>query len=184
MGKRLVTKIFNASKYVLGQTADVHPISPEIDRSFVQALGRLVTEATASFERFDYAGALAATEQFFWASFTDTFVELVKGRARGERGGEAARGSAVAALRLGLSVLLRLFAPALPYITEDVWSWAFAEETGHRSIHLAPWPTLAELDAVLAPANPESHAIAAAAMAAINKRKSELGASVGRVVKR
>ncbi|MFT3775761.1 MAG: valine--tRNA ligase [Minicystis sp.] len=183
VGKRLVTKIFNASKYVLGQTADVHPITEEIDRAFVHALAKLVADATESFERFDYAGALAATEQFFWGSFTDTFVELVKGRARGERGDEAARGSAVAALRLGLSVLLRMFAPALPYITEEVWSWAFADETGHKSIHRAPWPTAAEFADVAAPANPQSHEIAAAAMAAINKRKSELGASVGRVVR-
>ena len=183
VGKRLVTKIFNASKYVLGQTADVHPITEEIDRAFIHALGRLVADTTASFERFDYAGALSATEQFFWGSFTDTFVELVKGRARGERGGEAARGSAVAALRLGLSVLLRLFAPALPYITEEVWGWAFAEETGQPSIHRAPWPTQAEIEGVLLPENPKSHEIAAAAMAAINKRKSELGASVGRVAR-
>jgi valyl-tRNA synthetase len=184
VGKRLVTKIFNAAKYVLGQTADVHPITNELDRAFVHALAKLCADATESFERFDYAGALAVTEQFFWQSFTDTFVELAKGRARGERaGGDAARGSAVAALRLGLSVLLRMFAPALPYITEEVWSWAFAEETGHASIHRAPWPTAAELSGVLAPENPKSLEIASAAMAAINKRKSELGASVGRVVK-
>lgn len=184
VGKRLVTKIFNASKFVLGQTADVHPVTQEIDRAFVHALAKLVEGATASFDRFDYAGALAATEQFFWGQFTDTFVELVKIRARGERGAdEASRGSAVAALRLGLSVLLRLFAPALPYITEEVWSWAFAEETGHKSIHRAPWPTAAEFEAVPAPANAKSHEVAATAMAAINKRKSESGASVGRVVR-
>jgi len=183
VGKRLVTKIFNAAKYVLGQTADVHPIAHELDRAFVHALAGLCKDTTESFERFDYAGALAATEQFFWQSFTDTFVELAKGRARGERGDAAARGSAVAALRLGLSVLLRLFAPALPYITEEVWSWAFAEETGHGSIHRAPWPAAAELLATPAPENPKSLEVASAAMAAINKRKSELGASVGRVVK-
>ena len=184
VGKRLVTKIFNAAKYVLGQTADVHPVTSEIDRAFVHALGKLVSDATAAFDRFDYAGALSMTEQFFWSQFTDTFVELVKGRARGERGvSDEARGSAVAALRLGLSVLLRLFAPALPYITEEVWSWAFAEETGHKSIHRAPWPTAAELEGVAKPESPKSHEVAAAAMAAINKRKSELGASVGRVVR-
>lgn len=182
VGKRLVTKIFNAAKLVLGQTAEVAPISEELDRAFVHALGRLVKDATESFEQFDYAGALSATEQFFWQSFTDTYVELAKSRARGERG-EAARSSAVATLRLGLSVLLRMFAPALPYITEEVWGWAFAEETGHKSIHKAPWPTMAEIEAVLTPENPASNELAAAAMAAVNKRKSELGASVGRVAK-
>jgi valyl-tRNA synthetase len=185
LGKRLVTKIFNASKYVLGHRADVGPLTAELDRAFVAALARLVDSVTADFEAFDYAGALTQTEQFFWAIFTDAFIEFVKGRVRGESpGGEEARRSAVAALRLGLSVLLRLFAPALPYITEEVWSWAFAAETGHRSIHRAPWPCAAEFGSAEPPASAGSLSIASAAMAAINKKKSEAGASVGRVVRR
>jgi len=84
-------------------------------------------------------------------------------------------------LRLALSVLLRLFAPALPYVTDHVWRWCFAAETGHTSIHRAPWPTAEEL-AVAAPDDAHSFAIAAAAQAAINKAKTQQGASVGRVV--
>jgi valyl-tRNA synthetase len=88
----------------------------------------------------------------------------------------------VGALRLALSVVLRLLAPVVPYITEEVWSWAFAEETGHASIHRAPWPTEAELAAVVTADDATLLPRAAAAMAAVNKRKGELGASVGRVV--
>src|SRR5262249_6943902 len=126
--------------------------------------------------------ALQATEQFFWSSFTDVYIELAKARARGESGASAAdRASAVAALRLGLHVLLRLFAPALPYITEEVWSWCFAEESGQPSIHRAPWPTKEELAGVRAPEDPSSFAVASAAQTAVNKQKSQQGASVGRV---
>jgi valyl-tRNA synthetase len=182
VGKRLVTKIFNVGKYVLSQSATVGPISHELDRAFVADLARMVAEVTEAFERFDYADALATTESFFWGSFTDTFVELVKARARGDLGDEAARSSAVGALRLGLNVLLRLFAPALPYITEEVWSWAFAEETGHVSIHRASWPSASEFASVPKPAEAESLRRASLAFAAINKRKSELGASIGRVL--
>ena len=133
VGKRLATKLFNAGKFVLGQTAEVHPMQAELDRAFAAKLRRLVERATASFEAFNHAQALTDTETFFWTHFTDTYLELAKARARGEAGaGEADRGSAVAALRLGLDVLLRLFAPFLPYICEEVWSWAFAEETGQR----------------------------------------------------
>jgi len=183
VGRRLATKIWNAGKFVLGQSGEVHPISHELDRAFAGELRGLVARATASFEGFDQAHALQETESFFWTRFTDTYLELAKARARGEAGAdEAARGSAVATLRLGLSVLLRLFAPTLPYVTEEVWSWAFAAETGHASIHRAPWPDVRELDAVAAPADPESFATAVAAFAALNKAKADAEVSAGREI--
>jgi valyl-tRNA synthetase len=188
VGKRLVTKIFNAGKFVLGQGAEVHPIACELDRAFAAELRALVARATAAFDGFDQAQALQETESFFWQRFTDTYLELAKARARGEgppgapAATEAGRGSAVATLRLGLSVLLRLFAPTLPYVTEEVWSWAFADETGHASIHRAPWPDAAEFDAVPAPAEPDGFAIAVAAYAAIHKAKADAEVSAGREV--
>jgi valyl-tRNA synthetase len=181
IGKRLVTKIFNAGKFVLSQTAPLHPITAELDRAFIAELRRLVVQATESFEGFDHAHALMDTESFFWNRFTDTYIELTKTRARNEDGEcEAARGSAVAGLRLGLHVLLRLLAPFLPYITEEVWSWVFAEETGHQSIHRAPWPSVGELEEVAEPAEPGSFQIAVLAQTAINKAKTEAKVSMGR----
>jgi valyl-tRNA synthetase len=197
VGKRLVTKIWNAGKFVLGQTAQVQPIASELDRAFAGELRALVARATSGFESFDQAQALQETESFFWTRFTDTYLELAKARARGEGppgskdgppgaqaegGGEVARGSAVATLRFGLSVLLRLFAPTLPYVTEEVWSWVFAGETGHASIHRAPWPDAAEFEAIPAPAEPESFAVAVAALEAIHKAKAEAEVSAGREV--
>jgi valyl-tRNA synthetase len=176
IGKRLVTKIFNAGKYVLQQAGPVAPVTAELDRAFVARLRALIGSVTFAFEEFDYAHALQQTESFFWGDFTDTYLELVKGRAR------EGDGSAIAALRLGLSVLLRLFAPVLPYITEEVWSWAFAAETGPETIHRAPWPTAAELAAVAAPDDPASFEAAVAYLAAINKAKSEAGVSGGREI--
>jgi valyl-tRNA synthetase len=185
VGRRLVTKLFNAGKYVLGQTAEVHPIQCELDRAFVQKLREVCAKATESFDAFEYAHALMATESFFWTHFTDAQIELVKSRARGESrcagvDDEAGRGSAVASLRLGLSVLLRMFAPVTPYITEEVWSWAFAEETGHKSIHKAPWPGDADFEGIAPPESAASFDIAVACWQAINKRKSEAGVSVAR----
>ena len=181
IGKRLVTKLFNAGKFVLSQDAERHPIVNELDRAFVAELRKLVAEASSAFDEFEYAKALMATEQFFWSSFTDSFLELTKARSRGDLGTEADRGSAVAALRLGLDVLLRLFAPVLPYITEEVWSWTFAAERGQPSIHKAPWPKVEELAAIPAPNDPSSFDLAVAAIAVINKKKSDEGVSVGRV---
>ena len=193
IGKRLVTKIFNASKFVLQQPVDPggtpHAIGEELDRAFVAELRTLVESATEALEAFDYARALQETESFFWAHFTDTYLELAKPRARGfadgVSGAEAApAGSAIAALRLGLSVLLRLLAPVLPYITEEAWSWVFAEETGHASIHTAPWPLPQDFDDVAAPDSERSFGLAVAAHTAINKAKADAEVGMGREVER
>src|SRR5690606_11506506 len=69
IGKRLVTKLFNASKFVLSQSADVGPVSHELDRAFLHQLARLVDQATASFAQFEFAPALRETETFFWSQF-------------------------------------------------------------------------------------------------------------------
>jgi valyl-tRNA synthetase len=183
VGKRLVTKLFNAGKFVLAQEAEEHAISTELDRAFVFELRALVERATAAFRDFNFAEALQATETFFWTRFTDSFIELAKQRARGEGGvGEADRGSAVAALRFGLDVLLRLFAPTLPYISEEVWSWAFAGEKGQPSIHAAPWPGAADFAGIAEPVDPQSLELAVTAWAAINKAKADAAVAVGREV--
>jgi valyl-tRNA synthetase len=181
IGKRLSTKLFNAGKFVLSQTADVHPITNELDRSLVAKLRDLVERNTRSFEDFNHAVALKETESFFWTHFTDTYLELVKSRARAEDPGEAAgRGSAVAALRLGLDVLLRQFAPFLPYISEEIWSWVFAEEKGEQSIHRAPWPGSQDFQGIEPPSSNASFDVAVACLAAINKSKADAEVSMGR----
>ena len=178
VGKRLVTKLFNAGKFVLGQTGEPHPITEPLDLAFACQLQDVVVRATDSFEKYEHALALDLIERFFWRGFTDNYLELIKVRSRSETDA-AGRGSAVATLHLGLSVLLRLFAPFVPYITEEIWSWHFAEVTGHRSIHTAPWPGAAEFPTA---ANAALFETAIAAYATINKSKSVDGFSPGRKV--
>jgi len=181
IGKRLVTKLYNAGKFVLSQEAEEHPIACELDLAFSAHLKSLVEKATVSFDDFNYAHALMETESFFWTHFTDTYLELVKNRARAEDPGEAAaRGSAVAALRLGLDVLLRQFAPFLPYITEEVWSWVFADEKGEQSIHRAPWPGSQDFQGIEPPSSDASFDVAVACWTAINKSKADAEVSMGR----
>jgi valyl-tRNA synthetase len=164
---------------VLSQTADEGPITNELDRAFIAELKEVVSTTGQAFEKFEFSVALSETEKFFWGAFTDNYIELLKRRSRSEDD-PTGRASAVATLRLGLNVVLRLFAPVVPTIADEVWSWVFAEETGHPSIHKAPWPTIEEFDSIPAPEEPGSFPAACDAISAIRKAKSESGVSLNR----
>ena len=176
VGRKLAIKIINASRFALAfgagsgeeLTVDEVAITHPLDRAMLAGLAELVDEATRAFEGFDYARALERTEAWFWA-FTDDHVELVKSRAY--EGDPAGADSARHALRLAISTLLRLFAPFLPFVTEEVWSW-----WRPGSVHLQAWPNGDDLRGSTAvdgqPANARIAEVAAQAIAEIRKHKT------------
>jgi valyl-tRNA synthetase len=148
VGRRLAIKLLNASRFALASAEPQGEISAAVDRAMLRRLAALVDEATDDLDGYDYARALQHTEEFFWR-FCDDYLELVKGRRYGEQG-PAAAASANSALVAALSVLLRLLAPFLPFVTEEVWSWW---QPG--SVHTSRWPTRGELEGLIAGDSPE-----------------------------
>jgi valyl-tRNA synthetase len=178
IGRRLAMKLLNASKFVLGREVEVGAITAPLDRALLAGLADLVDEATSALDKYEYTRALDRAESFFW-SFCDDYLELVKSRRYGDHGAEGAQ-SANAAMRVALSVLTRLFAPYLPFVTDEVWSWW---QTG--SVHRAAWPTADEVRAqVTSPGESSTLAVAVDLMSALRRTKSEAKVGMKTVIAR
>jgi len=170
VGRRLAIKLLNASRFVLSRPEPNGPVTVSVDRGLLSMLARIVRDSTTDLEEFNYTRVLERTETFFWF-FCDNYLELVKGRRYGDHG-TALAASANGALLAALSTMLRLFAPFLPFVTEEVWSWWRA-----GSIHHAEWPSAEEVLSVSGAAEDsrgiEALEFASAVLGAIRRKKSE-----------
>ncbi|MGM0385520.1 MAG: valine--tRNA ligase [Actinomycetota bacterium] len=174
IGRRLAIKVLNASKFALTMSRGDIAVDPAavvvpIDRAMLADLATVVRTATDAFERYDHTRALEVTETFFW-TFCDDYLELVKDRAYNSEGAyaETDAASARVALVIAVDTFLRLFAPVLPFATEEVWSW-----WREGSVHTAPWPEAAGLTAIGGDAHPDVIPFTGRALGALRKVKSE-----------
>jgi len=163
-GARLVTKLWNASRLIASHLTD--EIKNEelriekdwhrqnnsqfsilnsqflllADRALLSWLQHLIARAAASFCAYDYAAALEATERFFWGTFCDNYLEWVK--ARLYDGSSAERRAAQATLAHTLLAILKLLAPIMPHITEEIYQQLYSArgEDCSGSIHTSAWP--------------------------------------------
>ena len=158
-GKKLVNKLWNASKFAsihfdkvndfginLKSNIDNGRINISTDLWIISKLHNVIDKATKHFNDFEYAIARDIAEEFFWKDFCDNYLELVKMRAYNENGLDAkGQESGVLTLYWTLHTLLKLFAPFLPHITDELNHLIFgATESIHKQ---NMWPKLSELSA-------------------------------------
>lgn len=180
-GGKLITKLFNAAKFVISQAelladakislsdlqaADV--VFP-LDQAWIAHLRKTVAVATEAFNNFEYADALQAAESAFWL-FCDDYIELVKTRAYSSDV-ISDRRSAISSLWLSLKTFVRLFAPFMPFISEEIWSWRFAEP--NKSVHRTQWPSELEFEQIAAPPSHNLLGVASKILKGIHQAKSE-----------
>ena len=173
IGQKLSTKLVNASKFVFMQINDypdlsIEDITQDIDCDLINTYRNLINNVTTAFEQFDYSTALELTEQSFW-QFCDHYIELVKIRAYREENTIKKR-SALATLQESLKLFLRLFAPFLPFVTEEIWSWKFKNTA---SIHTESWPKISDYEAVKQPKHNDLFSIAIHILTNIRSSKSQ-----------
>jgi valyl-tRNA synthetase len=207
-GKKLVNKLFNATKFALRHLLDFKPPMdgdsgrPDLaalvematyptDRWMLDRLGRAIDRATKAHTEYEFGDALATAEDFFWADFCDNYLELSKGRLYGDEtvlgahpdaDPAALRTSAQASLFLALGGVLKLFAPVLPHVCEECWSWYHAQFCPAESIHTSPWPPTEQQ--VVRPGDAEAGTQLVQLVALVRKWKSERSVSIKKPVAR
>lgn len=192
LGSRLVTKLWNAAKLALPHLAGYRP--PEkppaglnaTDRWLLAQLHGVVERATAEMEDYEFAAAKAEAERFFWADLCDNYLELVKFRLYGDTAAaladEGAKEGARYSLYHALLAVVKLLAPFMPHITEELYLAGFAETDGAPSVHVSRWP---RPDPAWASAEARSHGQAILGVAdAVRRWKAERKLSVGAPVSR
>lgn len=136
-GRKLAVKLWNVGRFIGMHAGEVSaPAVPErdlVDRWLLAHFAVTVTSATEAFESSDYATAYAVVSRFFWSVFCDRYLEWIKDRLDD---------SALATLREAFRVLLGLFAPFAPFVTEALYQRFFAAREGAASLHVTAWPAV------------------------------------------
>ncbi len=140
-GQRTITKLWNASKFAIMNLEDYDHKKHElgmIDKWLFSKLNKVIKASTEELENYDYVRLRLDTEKLFWQTFCDNYLEIAKYRLYDKE--NKTRKAAQYALYNVLFNILKLFAPIMPHITEEIYHLYFKEHEKKKSIHITEWP--------------------------------------------
>jgi len=151
-GKKFITKLWNASKFSIMHLEDYNGETPKkletVDKWILSKLNGMINDSTDSFLKYEYSRTKADVENFFWHDFCDNYLEIIKDRLYNpNKRGKEARLSAQYALYKTLLAILKMMAPILPHITEEIYQLYYAKHEKIKSIHISSWPDTEKRDA-------------------------------------
>ncbi len=133
--QRLTNKLWNVAKFIEQNCETFEGQPKEIDKWITARSLYVLKESTELLESFNYAGAKRAAEEFFWF-FSDNYLEFVKYRIYGKDP------SANMTLGYVFLLVLKLLAPFMPFVTEEIYQNLFRGKLDKAvSIHISDWPT-------------------------------------------
>jgi valyl-tRNA synthetase len=148
-GVKTITKLWNASKFIFMhlEDYDIYPGPFEtMDRWLLSQLNLTIEKVTNYYKTYDFAKAKVELEKFFWNTLCDNYLEIIKDRLYNpERRGTNSRKSAQHTLYVSLLAVLKMYAPILPHITEELYSHYYSHEEKCKSISVSPWPMYDEV---------------------------------------
>jgi valyl-tRNA synthetase len=144
--QKFITKLWNASKFAIMHLEDYNGEKPKklevVDKWILSKLGKIISTSTESFKKYEYSRTKADVENFFWHEFCDNYLEIVKDRLYNpDRRGKEQRLSAQYGLYQTILAILKMMAPIMPYITEEIYQLYFSKHENIKSIHISKWPT-------------------------------------------
>jgi valyl-tRNA synthetase len=143
-GQRFLTKLWNASRFVGMHLKDYVAGDVPLELLDMWIIGELhdvVSKGTKHFEAYEYSKTKAMVENFFWHTFCDDYLEMVKHRLYNpEEYGKVSKRAAQRTLYTVLLACLKMLAPIIPHITEEIYQEIFRESAGDVSLHVSNWP--------------------------------------------
>ena len=148
IAKKTLTKLWNASKFSLMHLEDFDgkkcKLDP-IDEGVLSKFNQVIKEATQAFEKYEYSKSKSSVELFFWSQICDNYLEIAKDRLYNpDIRGKGARKSAQYTLYYLILNTLKMFAPIMPFITEEIYQSYFVDKEKSNSIHISSWPSYSE----------------------------------------
>ncbi len=152
-GSKLLTKLWNVAKFVLGNLEDFEPTGdapavatrPIEDRWILSELNKAIAETRKYLDRYDNYNARAAIDTFFWDVLCDQYIEFIKDRFWSpEKYGLESKRAAQWTLWTVLRNIIGLYAPFIPFLTEELWQRVYQPYEGGKTLHRTDYPAVRE----------------------------------------